>query len=79
MLKRSIKITFRLNAKEQQSLVKQVNKSGLSQEGYLRSLINGYVPKEFAPSRLFFHDAGATLYRQQPEPDCGQGQHYRAY
>jgi len=66
MLKRSIKITFRLNAKEQQSLVKQVNKSGLSQEGYLRSLINGYVPKELPPPDYFsmtreLHSIGNNL------------------
>ena len=53
MLKRSIKITFRLNAKEQQSLVKQVKKSGLSQEAFIRSLINGYIPKELPPPDYF--------------------------
>lgn len=49
MLKRNIKITFRLNAKECQQLKKQVSKIGLSQESYLRTLINGYVPKELPP------------------------------
>ena len=43
MLKRNIKITFRLNAKEQQQL------KGLSQETYIRRLIEGYVPKELPP------------------------------
>jgi len=66
MLKRSIKITFRLNAKEQQSLVKQVKKSGLSQEAFIRSLINGYVPKELPPPDYFsmtreLHAIGGNL------------------
>ena len=66
MLKRSIKITFRLNAKEQQSLVKQVKKSGLSQEAFIRSLINGYVPKELPPLDYFsmmreLHAIGSNL------------------
>jgi hypothetical protein len=49
MLKRSIKITFRLNSKEQQSLAAQVMKSGLSQEAFIRALLNGYAPKELPP------------------------------
>lgn len=46
MLKRSIKITFRLNSQECQQFKKQVAKTGLSQERYLRTLNNGYIPKE---------------------------------
>jgi len=66
MLTRSIKITFRLNAKEQQSLVKQVKKSRLSQEAFIRSLINGYVPKELPPPDYFsmmreLHAIGSNL------------------
>lgn len=66
MPKRSIKITFRLNAKEQQSLVKQVKKSGLSQEAFIRSLINGYIPKELPPPDYFsmlreLHAIGSNL------------------
>lgn len=49
MLKRNIKITFRLNAKEQQQLKKNVKRTGLSQETYIRKLIEGYVPKELPP------------------------------
>lgn len=66
MLKRSIKITFRLNTKEQYSLAKQVKKSGLSQEAFIRSLINGYMPKEL-PSPDYFsmirelHAIGSNL------------------
>ena len=49
MVKRNIKITFRLNAKENQKLKKDVKKSGLSQETYIRTLLNGYAPKEMPP------------------------------
>lgn len=49
MLKRNIKITFRLNAKEHQRLKKCVKKTGLSQETYIRTLLDGYVPKELPP------------------------------
>ena len=49
MLKRNIKITFRLNAKEHQRLKKCVKKTGLSQETYIRTLLNGYAPKEMPP------------------------------
>lgn len=49
MLKRNIKITFRLNAKEHQRLKKCVKKTGLSQETYIRTLLAGYVPKELPP------------------------------
>lgn len=53
MRKRGISIIVRLNAMEQENLVKQVKKSGLSQEGFIRSLINGYVPKELPPPDYF--------------------------
>lgn len=46
MRRRNIQIIVRLNAKEQQHLIKQVKKAGLSQEAFIRALINGYVPKE---------------------------------
>lgn len=66
MLKRSIKITFRLNTQECQRLKKQVRKSGLSQETYLRTLINGYVPKELPPPDYYammreLHAIGSNL------------------
>ena len=66
MLKRSIKITFRLNTQECQRLKKQVKKSGLSQESYLRTLINGYVPKELPPPDYYtmireLHAIGSNL------------------
>ena len=49
MLKRNIKITFRLNAKEHQQLKKNVKKTGLSQETYIRTLLASYAPKELPP------------------------------
>ena len=53
MRKRGIPILVRLNAQEQQNLKRQVKKSGLSQEAFIRSLINGYVPKELPPLDYF--------------------------
>lgn len=53
MLKRNIKITFRLDRSECEKLKKRVKKSGLSQEGYLRHLINGLVPTDAPPPDYF--------------------------
>ncbi len=49
MRKRNIQIIVRLNDKEQQCLARQVKKTGLSQEAFIRTLINGYIPKELPP------------------------------
>lgn len=49
MRKRNIQIIVRLNHKEQQHLTQQVKKTGLSQEAFIRALINGYVPKPLPP------------------------------
>ncbi|MDG0810317.1 plasmid mobilization relaxosome protein MobC [Cohnella rhizosphaerae] len=49
MRARRIKIMVRLNEQEQKRLVQQVKQTGLSQEAYLRSLINGYIPKSLPP------------------------------
>ena len=49
MLKRNIKITFRLNESEKNKLTKYVKKSGLSQETYLRYLINNLIPTDTPP------------------------------
>ena len=66
MRKRGISILVRLNTQEQQNLKKQVKKSGLSQEAFIRSLINGYVPKELPPLDYFsmireLHAIGSNL------------------
>jgi alcohol dehydrogenase YqhD (iron-dependent ADH family) len=49
MLQRNIKITFRLNEEEHQSLANQIKKTGLSQEAFIRTLIRGYEPRELPP------------------------------
>ena len=49
MRKRSIQIIVRMNEEEQQHLAQQVKRTGLSQEAFIRALINGYVPKELPP------------------------------
>lgn len=66
MRKRGIPILIRLNAQEQQNLAKQVKKSGLSQEAFIRSLINGYIPKELPPPDYYsmmreLHAIGSNL------------------
>ena len=48
-MKRNIAKLVRLNTKEQQRLRKQAKKCGLSEEAYLRSLLNGFLPKELPP------------------------------
>ena len=66
MRKRGIPILIRINAQEQQNLAKHVKKSGLSQEAFIRSLINGYMPKELPPPDYFsmireLHAIGSNL------------------
>jgi hypothetical protein len=49
MLKRNRKVTFRLTDKEFDRLHGRAHRARLSQEAYLRQLINGYVPKDAPP------------------------------
>jgi hypothetical protein len=49
MRKRSIRAQVWLNEAENKRLHDSAKKAGLSQENYLRALINGYVPKELPP------------------------------
>jgi hypothetical protein len=49
MRKRGIRIQVWLNKEEDKRLHTSAEKSGLSQESYLRALINGYEPKELPP------------------------------
>lgn len=49
MRKRSIRIQVWVNQEEVRRLQRQAQQSGLSREAYLRSLINGYVPKTLPP------------------------------
>ena len=66
MLNRNIKITFRLNRAENERFKKQVKKSGLSQEAYIRHLINGLVPTDVPPPDYYsmmreLHAIGTNL------------------
>lgn len=49
MRKRGIRVQVWLNKEENTRLHTSAKKAGLSQESYLRTLINGYVPKELPP------------------------------
>ena len=53
MRKRNIQIIVRLDKNEQQRLRKLVKKSGLSQEVYIRHLIDGVVPNDMPPPDYF--------------------------
>ena len=50
---RNHKVTVRLDDKEFALLKTKVRKAGLSQEGYLRVLIKGYVPREKPDDRFY--------------------------
>lgn len=64
MRKRNCRVQVRLDNKEYQGFMKAVRKSGLSQEVYLRHLINGVVPPGRAAARLLPLHAGVAR--------CGQ-------
>jgi len=53
MRKRNIQIIVRLDKDEHQRLRKLVKKSGLSQEVYIRHLIDGVVPNDTPPPDYF--------------------------
>jgi len=53
MRKRNIQIIVRLDKDEHQRLRKLVKKSGLSQEVYIRHLIDGVVPNDMPPPDYF--------------------------
>ena len=66
MLNRNIKITFRLNRAENDRFKKQVKKSGLSQEAYIRHIINGLIPTDVPPPDYYsmmrtLHGIGTNL------------------
>lgn len=66
MRKRGVRVQVWLNKEENTRLHTNAKKAGLSQEGYLRSLINGYVPKELPPPDYFYmtrelHAIGSNL------------------
>ena len=49
MRKRSIRVQVWLNDQENTRLDASSRKAGLSRESYLRTLINGFIPKELPP------------------------------
>lgn len=66
MRKRNIQVITRLNKNEHQRLKKLVKKSGLSQEAYIRHLINGVVPRDAPPPDYYammreLHQIGNNL------------------
>lgn len=50
MRRRNIRVQVWLNPEEKKKLQASAKKSGLSRETYLRTLINGFVPKELPPA-----------------------------
>ena len=61
MRKRGIRVQVWLNKEENTRLHTSAKKAGLSQESYLRTLINGYVPKELPPPDYYVMIKGLTL------------------
>lgn len=66
MRKRSIRAQVWLNEEENTKLQKNSKKVGLSRESYLRTLINGYMPKELPPAEYHtmireLHAIGSNL------------------
>lgn len=66
MIKRNIQIIVRLDKKENDHFKKLVKRSGLSQEAYLRHLINGVIPNDAPPPDYFLmmrelHQIGNNL------------------
>ncbi|MEF9962036.1 MAG: plasmid mobilization relaxosome protein MobC [Erysipelotrichaceae bacterium] len=53
MVYRNKEIKVRLTETEYNNLLKHVASTSLSRESYIRTLINGYIPKE-QPNDLFF-------------------------
>ena len=53
MRKRNIQIITRLDRDENERFKKRVGKSGLSQEAYVRSLIDGFIPADVPPPDYF--------------------------
>lgn len=66
MRKRNIEIKFRLTEEEAVSFNKDVLKSGITREAYLRHLINGRVPRDAPPANFYdftreLHSIGNNL------------------
>jgi hypothetical protein len=66
MRKRSIQIITRLDRDEHQRLQERVRKSGMSQEAYIRHLIDGLIPTDAPPPDYYsmmreLHAIGTNL------------------
>lgn len=66
MRKRNIRVQVWLNKEERTKLQTSAKKVGLSQEAFIRTLINGYVPKELPPPDYYammkeLHAIGSNL------------------
>lgn len=66
MRKRNIQIITRLDKEEHQRLKKFVKKAGMSQEAYVRHVLNGLVPTELPPPDYYnmmreLHGIGKNL------------------
>lgn len=66
MRKRSISFLLRLSETEYAHLIKEVGKTGLSREAFIRMLINGYIPKTSPPPDYYamvreLHSIGNNL------------------
>lgn len=75
MRKRNIQVITRLNKTEHQQLKKMVKRSGLTQEAYLRHLINGVVPMETPPLEYFdmmkeLHAIGNNMNQIAAKANC---------
>ena len=53
MRNRNVHIQFWLNEKEAEKFNKNVTRSGMSREAYLRQLINGHIPTDMPPPDYF--------------------------
>jgi hypothetical protein len=53
MRTRNNRVTFRLNDAEHVKFMNAVARSGISQQAFLRHIINGYAPKEKPPPDYF--------------------------
>lgn len=49
MRNRNIQLNIRLSPTEQDRIISNSKKSNLSVSGYIRMLVNGYIPKESPP------------------------------
>lgn len=53
MRRRNISFMFRLNEQEAEAFRERVKRSGLTQESYLRQVINGKMPRDAPPQDYY--------------------------